>query len=101
MEESLYVRWSKNTIHAGKATTMGIFVIHATMILLTYGAPHGKKFSGFLVLARLIRRGKLDFPPDLIKIDKRESLQESCQMPREVAKLIGLRYVYISIHICW
>ncbi|CAB4042362.1 Hypothetical predicted protein [Paramuricea clavata] len=45
VQESLYVRWSKNTTHAGKATTMGIYIIHATMVLLTFGPPHeGSKF---------------------------------------------------------
>ena len=40
VQESLYVRWSKNTIHAGKATTMGVYIIHATMVLMTFGPPH-------------------------------------------------------------
>jgi hypothetical protein len=55
VQESLYVRWSKNTTHAGKATTMGIYIIHATMVLLTFGPPHGKAlYIQCLIVSRVL-----------------------------------------------
>ncbi|XP_046854864.1 integrator complex subunit 1-like [Xenia sp. Carnegie-2017] len=37
IEKSLFVRWSKNTMHSGKATTISSHIIQASLVLLTFG----------------------------------------------------------------
>lgn len=40
-ENQLFVQWSKDTEYAGKAGTLYVLVIHAMIVLLTYGEPQG------------------------------------------------------------
>ena len=41
MQDQLFVQWSKDTEYAGKAATLHVLVIHAMIVLLTYGEPKG------------------------------------------------------------
>ena len=38
----MFVQWSKDTEYAGKAATLHVLVIHAMIVLLTYGEPQGQ-----------------------------------------------------------
>ena len=40
-QDQLFVQWSKDTEFAGKAATLHVLVIHAMIVLLTYGEPQG------------------------------------------------------------
>ena len=41
----MFVQWSKDTEYAGKAATLHVLVIHAMIVLLTYGEPQGQSFT--------------------------------------------------------
>nr|XP_058960995.1 integrator complex subunit 1-like isoform X3 [Pocillopora verrucosa] len=40
-QDQLFVQWSKDTEYSGKAATLHVLVIHAMIVLLTYGEPQG------------------------------------------------------------
>jgi len=41
----LFVQWSKDTEYAGKAATLHVLVIHAMIVILTYGEPEGQSIK--------------------------------------------------------
>ncbi|XP_048575697.1 integrator complex subunit 1 [Nematostella vectensis] len=42
-QDQLFVQWSKDTVHAGKAATMHALVIQAAIVLLTWPPPTGEQ----------------------------------------------------------
>lgn len=48
MQDQLFVQWSKDTEYAGKAATLHVLVIHAMIVLLTYGEPRGWLITTFI-----------------------------------------------------
>ena len=42
MPDQLFVQWSKDTEYAGNAATLHVLVLHAMIVLLTYGEPKGE-----------------------------------------------------------
>ena len=44
----MFVQWSKDTEYSGKAATLHVLVIHAMIVLLTYGEPEGQSLKLFL-----------------------------------------------------
>ena len=56
MQDQLFVQWSKDTEYAGKAATLHVLVIHAMIVLLTYGEPQGWLRTTFIfpILIRAI-----------------------------------------------
>lgn len=53
MSDQLFVQWSKDTEYAGNAASIHGLVIHAMIVLLTYGEPKGEPVRFVLLLCYL------------------------------------------------
>ena len=53
MPDHLFIQWSKDTEYAGNAGSIHVLVIHAMIVLLTYGEPKGEPVRFVLLLCYL------------------------------------------------
>ena len=53
MSDQLFIQWSKDTEYAGDAATLHVLVIHAMIVLLTYGEPKGEPVRFVLLFCYL------------------------------------------------
>ena len=53
MSDQLFIQWSKDTEYAGNAASIHVLVIHAMIVLLTYGEPKGEPVTFVLSLCYL------------------------------------------------